>query len=164
VLLKSMQDGLARFASADFAAAFARSTDLNDYRWGKLHRIVFTHPLGGPFNLPGANPYGFTNYAAALPGVPRSGGFDAVDASSHSTRANGVNEFMFSSGPARRFVGEMSTPISADEVIPGGQSAVLGSPLYASQLGRWLTNNYHALPINITAASAVSTSVQDFAP
>ncbi|WP_386065466.1 penicillin acylase family protein [Tahibacter sp. UC22_41] len=119
VLLKSMQDGLARFASADFAAAFARSTDLNDYRWGKLHRIVFTHPLGGPFNLPGANPYGFTNYAAALPGVPRSGGFDAVDASSHSTRANGVNEFMFSSGPARRFVGEMSTPISADEVIPG---------------------------------------------
>ncbi|MBN8741519.1 MAG: hypothetical protein BGP24_19530 [Lysobacterales bacterium 69-70] len=164
VLLKSMQDGLARFASADFAAAFAGSTTLSDYRWGKLHRIRFAHPLGGPFNLPGANPYGFTDYSAALPGVPRSGGFDAVDASSHSTRANGVNEFMFSSGPARRFVGEMSTPISADEIIPGGQSAVLGSPLYASQLGRWLTNNYHALPINITAASAVSTSVQEFAP
>ncbi|WP_257386627.1 penicillin acylase family protein [Tahibacter caeni] len=164
VLLKSMQDGLARFASADFAAAFAGSTTLSDYRWGKLHRIVFAHPLGGPFNLPGANPYGFTSYSATLPGVPRSGGFDAVDASSHSTRANGVNEFMFSSGPARRFVGEMSTPISADEIIPGGQSAVLGTPLYASQLGRWLTNNYHALPINITAAAAVSTSVQDFVP
>lgn len=164
VLLKSMQDGLARLASADFAAAFGRSTNLADYRWGKLHRIVFAHPLGGPFNLPGANPYGFVNYSAALPGVPRAGGFDAVDASSHNARANGVNEFMFSSGPARRFVGEMTAEIGASEIIPGGQSAVLGNPRYASQLGRWLTNNYHALPVGIAAATAASPTVQEYVP
>ncbi len=164
VLLKSMQDGIARFASADFAAAFGGSTTLSDYRWGKLHRIVFAHPLGGPFNLPGANPYGFGNFSPTLPGVPRSGGFDAVDASSHNARANGVNEFMYSSGPARRFVGEMTTPIAASEIIPGGQSAVLGSPLYASQLGRWLTNNYHVLPVDITATTAASPAVLDFIP
>lgn len=164
VLLKSMQDGLARLASADFAPAFARSTNLSDYRWGKLHRIRFAHPLGDRFSLPGTNPYGFTNYSAALPGVPRSGGFDAVDASSHNARANGVNEFMYSSGPARRFVGEMTAQIGASEIIPGGQSAVLGSPLYASQLGRWLTNDYHALPVTIAAATAASPTVQEFVP
>lgn len=164
VLLKSMQDGLARFAGPDFTAAFGGSTNLADYQWGKLHRIVFAHPLGSRFSLPGNNPYGFQNYAAALPGVPRSGGFDAVDASSHNARANGVNEFMYSSGPARRFVGEMTAEIGASEIIPGGQSAVLGSPLYASQLGRWLTNNYHALPVGIAAATAASPSVQEFIP
>lgn len=164
VLLKSMQDGLARFASTDFAAAFGGSTTLADYRWGKLHRIVFAHPLGGPFNLPGANPYGFGNFSPTLPGVPRSGGFDAVDASSHNARANGLNEFMYSSGPARRFVGEMTTPIAASEIIPGGQSAVLGNLLYASQLGRWLTNNYHALPVDIAATTAASPTVLEFIP
>ncbi|MBL8299850.1 MAG: penicillin acylase family protein [Rhodanobacteraceae bacterium] len=164
VLLKSMQDGLARFASADFAAAFGGSTNLADYQWGKLHRIVFAHPLGPFFSLPGANPYGFENYSAVLPGVARAGGFDAVDASTHNTRANAVNEFMFSRGAARRFVGEMTAEISASEIIPGGQSAVLGSPFYASQLGRWLTNNYHALPVGIAAATAASPSVQEFVP
>jgi penicillin amidase len=99
-----------------------------------------------------------------LPGVPRAGGFDAVDASSHNTRANTVNQFMYSSGPARRFVGEMTPTIAASEIIPGGQSAVLGSPLYASQLGRWLTNNYHALPVGVAAATAAATSTQEFVP
>jgi penicillin G amidase len=164
ILLKSMQEGLARFASSEFAPAFGGSTTLSDYRWGKLHRITFAHPLGGPFNLPGANPYGFVNYSAALPGVPRAGGFDAVDASSHNTRANTVNGFTYSSGPARRFVGEMTPAIGASEIIPGGQSAVLGSPLYASQLGRWLTNNYHALPVAISAATAASPVVVEFVP
>ncbi|MCQ4165325.1 penicillin acylase family protein [Tahibacter harae] len=164
LLLKSMKDGLDRFASSEFAPAFSGSTNQADYRWGKLHRIVFAHPLSGPFSLPGANPYGFVNYSAALPGVPRSGGFDAVDASSHNARANTVNGFMYSSGPARRFVGEMLPTIAATEIIPGGQSAVLGSPLYASQLGRWLTNNYHALPVNLAAATAASPTVTEFAP
>ena len=51
----------------------------------------------------------------------------------------------------------MTPTIAASEIIPGGQSAVLGSPLYASQLGRWLTNNYHVLPVPVTAVQATST-------
>ena len=61
-------------------------------------------------------------------------------------------------GPSR------AVTIAATEIIPGGQSAVLGSPLYASQLGRWLTNNYHALPVNLAAATAASPTVTEFAP
>ncbi|MBN8482516.1 MAG: penicillin acylase family protein [Xanthomonadales bacterium] len=164
VLLKSLSDGLDLLASSNLAAAFAGSTNQNDYRWGRLHRIVFEHPLGGPFNLPGPNAYGFANLGDGLPGVARQGGFEAVDASSHDVRASGVNSFMFGSGPARRFVGEMTPVISAAEILPGGQSGVLGSPLYASQLGRWLTNQYKTLPIPASAALAQSQTIVNFVP
>ncbi len=71
---------------------------------------------------------------------------------------------MSGSGSARRFVGEMSSTISANEVIPGGHSAVLGSPYYADQLPLWLTNQYHALPIAASAATAASTTTVHFTP
>ena len=52
ILLECLQDALDLLASAEFAPAFGNSTDLADYRWGKLHRIVFGHFLGGPFDIP----------------------------------------------------------------------------------------------------------------
>jgi penicillin amidase len=167
VLLKALKEGLDQMGSATLAPAFGGSSNLADYRWGKLHRIVFEHPLGGLapiFNLPGPNPYGFTDLSADLKGVARSGGFETVDAASHSPTATGLNDFMFGSGPARRFVGEMTPTISASEIIPGGQSGVLGSPLYSSQLSRWLTNNYHALPISAADAAKVTAVTVDFEP
>lgn len=165
LLLKSLKDGLDRLASSDFNAAFAGSTELSDYRWGKLHRIVFDHSLGGPFNIPGTNPYPFQNLGTGLPGISRPGGFEAVDASAHDLRANGVNSFMFGSGPARRFVGEMTLPtIDAAQILPGGPSGVIGSPFYVSQLSRWLTNHYKPLPIPHADALAQSPTVIDFTP
>lgn len=164
VLLKSLSDALNLAASEGFAPAFARSTNQNDYRWGKLHRIVFKHALGGPFNIPGPGLYGLTNLGTGLDGVARQGGYEAVDASSHSSRANTLNGFMFGSGPARRFVGEMSTPIVADQIYPGGQNAALGSPGYISQLPRWLVNAYKPLPIDQAAHQAAVVSTINFVP
>lgn len=164
VLLKALKDSLDALASPAYAAAFGGSTSLSAYRWGRLHRIVFDHPLGGPFNLPGANPYGFSHLSPELPGIPRPGGYEVVDASGHGIRNQGSNGFTFGSGPARRFVGEMSTPIKAWQVIPGGQSGVLGSPLYASQLGRWLTNQYQTLPVSAGAAAGQVTTEIRFNP
>jgi len=142
VLLSSLSDALILLAGDAFAPAFDRSTDQDDYRWGKLHRIVFDHPLGGPFNIPPGG--GLSHLEPDLPGVARSGGFGSVDAASHNVRADSVNEFMFGSGPARRFIGTLlpSGP-AAEEVIPGGTSGVLGSPFQADQLRLWLTNRYH---------------------
>ncbi len=164
VLLKSLSDSLDMLSSDGFSAAFGGSTSQSDYRWGKLHRITFDQPLGAPFSIPGPNGYGFSDLGPGLPGIARQGGFETVDASSHDTRANGVNNFMFGSGPARRFVGEMFPTISASEIIPGGQSGVLGSPLYASQLSRWLTNQYHPLAIPASTALSQGTSVLQFTP
>jgi penicillin amidase len=141
-VLGSLKAALDLAASPAFAPAFGGSTNLADYRWGKLHRIVFRHPLGGPFSLPpGA---GFTDLGPGLPGVATDGGFSAVDASSHNPRASTVNAFMFGSGPARRFVAEArrSHP-KAVQVIPGGESGNPAGPWFGNQLGRWLTNDYH---------------------
>lgn len=156
VILQSVREALDLLAGDDFATAFANSTDQNDYRWGRLHRIVFEHPLGGPFNLPGAG--GLEDLADGLPGVARSGGLGALDASSHGARADSENDFMFDSGPARRFIGHMfPTGPMAEEVIPGGESGVLGSPRQTDQLMLWLTNGYkplHRLPSEVIEATA----------
>jgi len=161
ILLESLRNGLNLLASPNFAPAFNGSTDLNDYRWGKLHRIVFAHYLGGPFNIPPTGaPAPINPLGAALPGFPRSGGRGAVDASSHDARADGLNEFMFSSGPARRLIATM-TPGCPQvlEVIPGGENGAPGSPNGTDQLAYWLVNANKPLPVCLSEveANAVQT-------
>lgn len=148
VLLKSLQDALDRLAGPGFQAAFNGSTNQDDYRWGRLHRIVFDGlAVGGPFSIPNAQ-LGFPPSFSDLAGLATDGGFGVVDASSHSARAASSNDFMFGSGPNRRYVGVPGTvPGSIDgrTVLPGGMSGVLTSPFYANLLGRWLTNDTYPL-------------------
>ncbi len=164
VLLTSLNEALARLASADFAPAFAQSTNVLDYRWGKLHRIVFDHPLGAQLSIPGNNPYPLTNLAANLPGLARQGGFDAVDASSHNVRANTLNGFMFGAGPVRRFIGEMTDTPTMLNIMPGGQDGKIGGPGYISQLPRWLVNGYKPLVTDPAVSQATQVARIEFAP
>lgn len=153
IILQSLKDALNLLASPVFAPAFAGSTNQKDYRWGKLHRIVFRHPLNrAPFNIPpGA---GFTDLSPQLPGIATDGGFDTVDAAGHISRASTPNDFMFSGGPARRFVGEARTnKIKAVQVIPGGASGVPGTQFFGNLLGTWLVNEYHDV---LTSTSKVN--------
>ncbi|MCF6262738.1 MAG: penicillin acylase family protein [Xanthomonadales bacterium] len=164
ILLKSLQDSLDRLASDEFAPAFANSTNQDDYRWGKLHRIVFRHAFGSdPFNIP--NGGGFSQLGPDLPGVARSGGYGAVDASHHSPRAENLNDFMFFNGPARRFWGIMD-PMGIDghEILPGGNNGIFLHPWYSNQLGRWLTNQYHQLPLGEDDGVNNAVIVTDFQP
>jgi penicillin amidase len=151
LILTSMGDTLTLLAGDSFAPAFAKSTNQEDYRWGKLHRIVFRHPLGGPYNTPPAG-IAFPAPLAGLDGVPVDGGFEVVDASSHNPRLNlaaPLNGFMFSSGPNRRMVSEATdTKINAVTSLPGGVSGLIASPLYINLLKPWLTNE--AFPIDIS--------------
>ena len=163
LILKSLRDALDLVASDAFAAAFNKSRDQNDYRWGKLHRIVFRHELGGQFNVPPAG--GFSNLAPNLAGLARAGGFGVLDASSHSVRAAGLNSFTFGGGPSRRFVAELSPGgIKALQAIPGGQSGLLDSPAYANLLGSWLTNAYHPLWFTPGQVNAARASEEQFVP
>ncbi len=162
ILLQSLQNGLNLLASPAFSNAFAGSTNLDDYRWGKLHRIVFAHFLGasGPgtaFNMP---PPGHPlNVSPTLPGIARAGGRQSVDAAAHDARADGLNEFMFSSGPARRVIATM-TPGCPQvlEVIPGGENGNPGQPNSTDQLFLWLVNAYKPLPV--CQADVLATTVQ----
>jgi penicillin amidase len=133
------------------------------YRWGKLHRKVFGHTLDRPFSIPpGA---GFSDLGPGLPGVATDGGFGAVDASSHSPRASGLNSFMFGSGPARRFVAEaLDLHPHAVQVIPGGESGNPAGPWFGNQLGLWLTDDYHPLSTIRGEVLADATDRQQYTP
>ena len=145
VILSSLAGALDALAGDAFDAAFHKSATLADYRWGKLHRVVFEHPLGAPFSIPPAGG-AFPPPLAGLPGIPVDGGYQTVDAASHDVRAASVNDFMFPAGPVRRFVSEPSwrEPYS-ESIWPGGTSGVLGSPWYFNFLPLWLTND--AIPL-----------------
>ena len=166
LILKSVQDALDLLAGPQFADAFGGSTEQSDYRWGRLHRIVLDHPLGPPFDTPpagGAFPPSFPD----LPGLAVDGGFGVVDASSHSARADSSNDFMFGSGPSRRYIGESSRAprgIDGQTILPGGESGVLGNPLYANILGRWLTNDYYEIRQRNRDVKQNAAATQIFVP
>ena len=162
-ILQALRDALDLAAGPAFEPAFGGSTDLGDYRWGRLHRIVFSHTLGGPFSIPpGA---GFPDLGPGLPGVATDGGFSTVDAASHSARASTLNGFMFGSGPARRFVSEArrSHP-RAVQVIPGGESGNPSGPWFGNQLETWLTDDYHRATTIAGEVESEATGRRLFSP
>jgi penicillin amidase len=141
-LLQALRDALDQLASTEFAPAFGNSTNQQDYRWGKLHRIVFDHPFEDAFDIPPQG--GFEDLAPGLRGLARDGGYNVVNASGFSARAIGLDSFMFGGGPVRRYVGQASSGrIKGVNAVPGGPSGIPGDPDYATQLGIWLTADYH---------------------
>ena len=164
LILKSVADALALLASPAFADAFNNSTNQADYRWGKLHRIIFSHVLGPPFSIPpagGAFPPPLPN----LPGIPTDGGFETVDAATHNVRATSVNGFMFGSGPNDRFVSSARhNGMRAVSALPGGTSGILGSPFYFNLLPGWLINDAFPLLFAQDAIEEHTVSVTKFVP
>ncbi len=165
IVLQSVAGALDLLAGPAFEPAFHGSTRQEDYRWGKLHRIVFSHPLDGPFDVPPA--FGeFPAPLAGLAGIPTDGGFSVVDASSHDPRAASVDAFMFSSGPSNRLVVELSRGHRkrAESVWPGGVSAVPGTPGYVNLLPLWLTND--TVPLLFTTGELIrgASSAERFLP
>jgi penicillin amidase len=155
-LLAAMRDTLDQLASNEMAPAFGNSTDQDDYRWGKLHRIVFDHPfqnaLGdGSFNIPTQG--GFEDLAPDLRGISRDGGYEVVNASGFSARSISLNSFMFGGGPVRRYVGRAEPDkIIGVNVVPGGPSGIPGDGGYATQLATWLTADYHNVKMSMSAS------------
>ncbi|HVR08937.1 MAG TPA: penicillin acylase family protein [Thermoanaerobaculia bacterium] len=163
LILQCVRQALDQLAGGSFADAFPAPGNLNTLRWGRLHRIVFSHLLGGPFDIPGAGD--LSDLAPKLPGVAKAGGFETIDAASFGVRVSGENDFMFGSGPARRFIGELApSAIDAQEIIPGGESGVVGSPQRANQLGAWLTDQYHPLLITSEQVRENAVKVTRFLP
>jgi penicillin G amidase len=143
-LLRALRDGLDALASPGFAPAFAQSTNQNDYRWGKLHRIVFDHLFDASLSIPPQA--GFSHLSAELRGLSRDGGYEVVNASGFSARAIGLDSFMFGSGPVRRYVGRAEADaIVGVNAVPGGPSGVTSDPDAATQLPFWLTADYHTV-------------------
>jgi penicillin amidase len=146
LVLASLADALDLLASDAFAPAFANSENQDDYRWGRLHRIVFRHPLGAVepnFNAPPA--FGFVPAPlAGLDGIPTDGGFETVDEGPpevDNVRVRDSDSFMFEFGPTGRYVARVGAAgVQGETSLPGGESAIPGSPWYFNLLEPWLRN------------------------
>ena len=153
IVLRSLAEALDLLAGEAFEDAFKASTNQDDYVWGRLHRLILRHPLGGPFNVPpagGAFPPSFDD----LDGFAVDGGLEAPDAARHSARASSSHAFIFTNGPVRRYVGEVASDpgsIEAQTSLPGGTSGNIASPFYANLLARWLTNDTYPVRQTPTA-------------
>jgi len=150
VILRSLRAALDLLGSAEFFGSAIQ----NDYRWGRLHRIVFEHPLGGPFNIP-----------AGGGAIATDGGFETVDSATHSARAVRRDEFMFRDGPNHRTVVALRADAPrAESIWPGGTSGVLGSPNYSQFLKRWLTNESIKLSLGTDEVQRGGAAVERFVP
>jgi penicillin amidase len=141
IILESLKSALELLKSPAFAPAFGGSANQGDYNWGRLHRLVIDHPLGDDFSLTGDrtdNP--FRPPFADLPGLPVDGGLETIDAASHTSRANSLQDFEFRQGPIRRFVSSLGGSRRTESSLPGGVSEDPISPLFSNLLGPWLTN------------------------
>lgn len=147
LLLRSLREALERTSFAPFRPAFDESPTPSELFWGRLHRIQFRHDLVSKSSIPPAG--GFSSLDPELPGLSRSGGFETLDASSHSARADLPASFMFGSGPARRFAGELTPegPL-AYQAVPGGYSGNTEDSSHRPRLLEWLTHRVHPLPLS----------------
>ncbi len=149
ILLRSLSLALDLLASPAFSDAFGGSTDQADYRWGRLHRVVITHPIGGPFNVPTAGG-AFPQPLPDLPGIPVDGGLHTIDLGNHPINRDNSNGFMFLAGPAHRYVARIdSDGITSVSSLPGGESGVPGSRFYLNLLRPWLTNEAFPLRTDV---------------
>lgn len=151
VILGSLIEGIAMLQSDAFIPAFNRSGKFTDYQWGKLHRVVFAHLLGSAFSPGGTAGQPPFPSLSTLPGVTTDGGFGTVDAATHNARASSPDGFTFSSGPNRRYVGDMAKDgIRGESSLPGGVSGRIGDPLSVNLLMLWLTNDTYPVRADTT--------------
>ena len=139
LILKSLREALDLLKSKSFAAAFSMSLHQNDYRWGRLHRITFTNPLN--LNIPTLG--GFNNLSPELPGIPRDGGIETINAASFNGLARSPADFVFASGASLRHIIAMQSdqPLSLTS-LPGGEGEEPNSSYFSNLLPAWLIGEY----------------------
>jgi penicillin amidase len=162
LILKSLQEALDLLKGDAFARAFNKSEKLSDYRWGKLHRIIFRnalHPQTNKFSIPPAV-YSQPEYAD---GLPVDGTLAAVDVANYNVKGTKAEDFMFSRGPSQRHVVELNpNGIRAWNALPTGQSGVVNTPHFGDLLGFWLVNDYYPVLFTDEEIRANAESEQEF--
>ena len=106
---------------------------IDDWQWGKINQITFSHFLGSvkPLDrLVNRGPY------------PMGGDIDTIWMGHSSHYALGGNKFV---GPQFRFVGDLSNWNNSRGVIVPGQSGHPASKRYANGIPEWLEGRYHPM-------------------
>lgn len=164
VLLRSLAIALSRLSGPEFESAFARSPNQDEYRWGRLHRLVLEHPLGGALSIPPAAG-AFPAPLASLPGIPVDGGINSVDVGPNSGRLSSPEGFVFTAGPSHRTVYTVAGGrMRAWTSLPGGTSGSVASSSYLDLLPAWLTNDAFLLRFGVADIFQNAVSITKLQP
>jgi len=161
VLIKSLADALV-FLSAPLpdGALVGKgngfgTTDMNEWRWGKLHTVTLAHPVVSLYSIPPSND---PVYAG---GFPRPGDNFTVDACHPGM---GDTSFTYTGGPAIRNVYAPGTDEPMWGVIPGGQDEFPGSPHFSDEMDNWWQNKRRVVPFKVADVVAARESMVDLIP
>ncbi len=162
LILKSLQEALDLLKGDAFAKAYNKSEKLEDYRWGRLHRITFRnalHPQTNKFSIPPAI-FPQPEYAY---GLPVDGTLAAVDVANYNVKGTKAEDFGFSRGPSQRHVVELNpNGIRAWNALPTGNSGVVNTPHFGDLLAYWLVNDYYPVLFTDEEIKANAESEQEF--
>lgn len=147
IILTSLQQAITRLGSVEFANVFNQSTDLRDYRWGKLSKVRVLHAFNVDSSLPQNRNIppagGFSDLGPTLPGVARGGTSSTINVARGVVTISNPNAFNYSFGPSLRRILEVTRHgFESKTIMPGGVSGDLSSPFYSNQFGRWLVGDY----------------------
>jgi penicillin amidase len=109
---------------------------IENWSWGKLHSLVFSHPLGAvkPLDkLFNRGPY------------PLGGDFDTIWATG-SSRTDLTKSSIV--GPPFRFIADLSNWENCLGLLTPGQSGQPTSPHYDDNIQAWFTGDYHPMYYN----------------
>ncbi|MFT6232719.1 MAG: penicillin amidase, partial [Myxococcota bacterium] len=161
----STEDGKGGFGTAD----------MDQWLWGLRHWAHFPSLLGSAFGSDGAlgalaasfdinaNDVAIADGIASgdprrdVPGWPRHG--DALNVDSGNPGWSGTH-WDYDFGPSFRLIVALGPngEVSGQNILPGGQSAVLDSDHYTDQVPLWLSNT--ALPIHWTVDEVVANGLE----
>jgi hypothetical protein len=153
------------------------TSDMSQWLWGLRHQVRFDSLLGdylpadsmfGPLVdsfaittkvLPLAEGLAPTDPRAGLKWFPRGGDNWGVDAANPGLSGT---DFRYGAGPVMRMVVRLQGEhVSGQNIIPGGQSAIVNTTYFADQAALWLGNQ--TLPMRFypedVAASAIAHEV-----
>ncbi|HCL31188.1 MAG TPA: hypothetical protein DIC52_22525 [Candidatus Latescibacteria bacterium] len=104
----------------------------SQWRWGRLHTVLFRHPASTNATLSGLLDVG---------PFETSGGTGTVRAAGAST----THPFVVTGLSTYRLVVDLADPITAKATTAGGQSGHPASPNYRRQSKLWVQDGYHPL-------------------
>lgn len=105
-------------------------SNVENWRWGKMHTLEFMHPIGRLKPL---------NYIFNLGPYPVPGATHEINNQKVSTYKD---DFPVKAGPSTRRVIDFAHPEKAWGILPTGNSGHLLSPFYSNQVQRFLSGKY----------------------
>lgn len=129
-----------------------QGNDENNWEWGKLHTLEFSHPIGRIKPL---------NYLFNLGPYPVPGATHEVNNQKSSSIAG---NFLVKAGPSTRRIIDFSNPNISWGILPTGNSGHILSPFYKNDLEKFIAGKYRQQRLDLTRDSKETKYKMEFVP